>query len=183
MDLEITKPIHNGDYVEDFPHENGMYMHICVNCKEKFLGHKRRIHCKTCDLTNSPRVTFSVPEIYRVKTGIMASDESYGCNGVFIIPVNYDEPGVKYYQCIVSDGMGWRHVSVVMVNERKESSNVLPSWEDMCYLKDCFWDKDQCVVQYHPPETEYVNNHNYCLHLWQPTEFKFPMPDKIMVGL
>lgn len=183
MDLGITEPINSGDFVEDFKHENGMYQHICTNCKETFMGHKRRLHCKTCEITHRKRVTFSVPEIYRVKNGIMASDESYGCNGVFIIPVYYDEPGIKYYQCIVSDGMGWRHLSVVMLNEKKEPANTMPSWEDMCYLKDLFWDVTACVVQYHPPHSEYVNNHQYCLHLWEPTDFTLPMPDSIMVGI
>lgn len=130
-----------------------------------------------------PKAAFSVPEIYRMKDGFMGSDASYGCNGVFFIPVAYEEPGIKYYQVICSDGSGWRHVSVVMVNDKKEPAGVMPSWEDMCFLKDLFWDKDQCVVQYHPPESEYINNHEYCLHLWQPTEITLPMPDKFMVGL
>lgn len=181
--ISITKAINSGDFVDDFPHENGMYEHICFNCKERFIGHKRRITCKTCEITNRARVTFFVPEIYRLKIGIMGSDESYGCNGVFIIPVDYDEPGVKYYQIIASDGSGWRHVSVVLLNERKEPSNVMPSWEDMCYIKDLFWDVSACVVQYHPPHSEYVNNHQYCLHLWEPTNTKMPMPDSILVGI
>lgn len=183
MNLEITQPINPGDFVEDFGHENGMYQHICHNCKEKFIGYKRRITCKICELTNRPKVTFSVPEIYRVKHGIMASDESYECNGVFIIPVDYDEPGIKYYQVIVSDGLGWRHVSCVMLNDGKEPAEVMPTWEDMCYLKDLFWDATACVVQYHPPYSEYVNNHQYCLHLWEPTNQQLPMPDSIMVGI
>ena len=183
MDLGIKEAIYPGDFVEDFPHENGMYQHICLNCKEKFIGHKRRLTCKTCELTHRPSVTFSVPEMYRMTDGFMGSDESYGCNGVFIIPVEYNEPGIKYYQVIASDGMGWRHVSVTMLNEQKEPANTMPSWEDMCYLKDLFWDKEACVVQFHPPHSEYVNNVQYCLHLWEPTYMKLPMPDSIMVGI
>jgi hypothetical protein len=33
---------------EDFPHENGNYMNICIDCKEIFFGHKRRVLCKCC---------------------------------------------------------------------------------------------------------------------------------------
>jgi hypothetical protein len=39
------------------------------------------------------------------------------------------------------------------------------------------------VIQYHPPESEYVNNHPNCLHLWRPTGCALPMPPSIMVGV
>ncbi len=35
-------------FAEDIPHENGNYECRCASCGEKFLGHKRRITCKTC---------------------------------------------------------------------------------------------------------------------------------------
>lgn len=37
------------DWIEDTSHENGNYMNICVLCKCEFVGHKRRVVCKTCD--------------------------------------------------------------------------------------------------------------------------------------
>lgn len=124
-----------------------------------------------------------VPEKYRVTYGIMSSSKTDGNNGVFIIPVGYDEPGVKYYQVIASNGLGWEHVSVVLLNESRNPSKVMPTWEDMCALKDWFWDEMDCVVQYHPPKSEHINNHQYCLHLWRPTEAVLPIPDKYMVGI
>jgi hypothetical protein len=36
------------DYKEDFSHENGNYSNICLKCKNEFMGHKRRVICKTC---------------------------------------------------------------------------------------------------------------------------------------
>ena len=33
---------------EDYPHENGKYLHICRECGAEFLGHKRRMICKAC---------------------------------------------------------------------------------------------------------------------------------------
>ena len=77
----------------------------------------------------------------------------------------------------------WEHLSVILVNKDFVPSNVMPSWDDMCYLKDLFWDPMDCVVQYHPPHSEYVNNHKWCLHLWRPTNAVLPMPDSIMVGI
>jgi hypothetical protein len=33
---------------EDFKHENGNYLNVCVQCNDEFLGHKRRVICKEC---------------------------------------------------------------------------------------------------------------------------------------
>ncbi len=36
------------NWTEDFPHENGRYVHRCPTCREKFIGHKRRVSCRQC---------------------------------------------------------------------------------------------------------------------------------------
>lgn len=38
----------DGDWIEDFAHENGCYMCRCFDCAQIFHGHKRRAICKTC---------------------------------------------------------------------------------------------------------------------------------------
>ena len=70
---------------------------------------------------------------------------------------------------------GWEHVSVS--TERR-----IPNWIEMSFVKDLFWSADECVVQYHPPRSQYVNNHPRCLHLWRPRDGKFPIPPTILVG-
>ena len=55
----------------------------------------------------------------------------------------------------------WEHVSV-------SHRGRCPSWEEMRDVKDLFWAEDECVVQFHPPKSEYVNIHPYVLHLWKP---------------
>jgi hypothetical protein len=121
----------------------------------------------------------NAPEYYRVKTGPMPSDASFGNNGAFEFPHykihNY------YIFCICSDGMGWEHVSVTILPKGKDATRC-PTWEEMCWVKDQFWNKDECVVQYHPAESEYASCHHFCLHLWKPTSEKLPTPDSIMVG-
>jgi len=57
-----------------------------------------------------------------------------------------------------------------------------PTWEEMCLVKDLFWDDTDCVIQYHPSRSDYVNNHPYCLHLWRPIGIELPRPDSIFVG-
>lgn len=74
---------------------------------------------------------------------------------------------------------GWEHVSIC-------PDNRVPTWDEMCKLKDMFWNEDEAVVQFHPPKSEYVNNVKNCLHLWKPIEKysgKLPLPPSLFVGL
>lgn len=109
-------------------------------------------------------------ENFRVRLGVYGSDASYGNNGHFNITLKSQ----KKCFAIASDGMGWEHVSVSMPNRSL-------TWDEMCEIKDLFWEKDEWVVQYHPAESEYVKNHPTCLHLWKPIEAVMPTPLKIMV--
>lgn len=70
---------------------------------------------------------------------------------------------------------GWEHVSV-------STKRRTPNWQEMCFVKNSFWHEDECVVQFHPPRSEYVNNHPYVLHLWRNVNIVFPMPDSSFVG-
>lgn len=79
-------------------------------------------------------------------------------------------------KCVVSDGFGWEHVSVSL--EKKKC----PNWGIMCAVKDLFWDPEDCVIQFHPPASAYVNAHPYCLHLWRKIGHEYEIPDSILVG-
>ena len=96
-----------------------------------------------------------------------------GGAGVF---VNGKQKGMTV---IWSYAGGWEHVSINGVNR-------MPTWDEMCELKDMFFNEDECCVQYHPPKSEYVNNMPYCLHIWKPSE-KYsgvlPIPPSYMVGI
>src|ERR1700733_966886 len=46
---------------------------------------------------------------------------------------------------------GWEHVSV-------STRNRTPNWQEMSFVKDLFWNEEECVVQFHPPKSTYVNN-------------------------
>ena len=45
----------NRDWPEDFNYENGCYSCKCLTCKNRFLGHKRRLTCKVCEETREFR--------------------------------------------------------------------------------------------------------------------------------
>lgn len=68
-----------------------------------------------------------------------------------------------------SDGLGWEHVSV-------SRRSKVPTYEDMCWVKDLFWDPEDCVMQLHVPAEEHINAHPYCLHLWRPMHEEIPRP-------
>jgi hypothetical protein len=78
----------------------------------------------------------------------------------------------------VEVGVPWEHVSVSLWNARS-----CPSWDEMCLVKELFWEPEACVVQYHPPASNYVNVHPGCLHLhlWRPTAETIPMPPTFAV--
>lgn len=117
---------------------------------------------------------FQVPEKFRITGGAMASTAKDGNNGCFLIKsLKLKHP----LFCIASDGLGWEHVSVSL------NKNRCPTWEEMSFIKSNFWGVDDCVVQYHPPKSDYINNHPFCLHLWRPIEQSIVMPPSFLVGV
>lgn len=54
--------------------------------------------------------------------------------------------------------------------------NKLPSWDDMCKLKDMFFRSDEMAVQIHPAEKNYLHGVNglmNVLHIWAPVNGDF----------
>ncbi len=87
-------------------------------------------------------------------------------------PPGFESPGGgRYYRdnpdglaviisgCTESDGRRWIHVSA-------SHRNRPPTWDKMCEVKRLFIGPARRAIQIHPPESEYVNLHPYCLHLW-----------------
>ena len=122
---------------------------------------------------------FNVPNKYRVKVGSHGSQDDIGNNGLFHFGEKFNNKLVRF-RVIASDGGDWEHVSVTLRNVG--GPDRLPTWTEMCFVKDIFWDKSDCVVQYHPPETDYVNYSPYCLHMWRPINQECPRPPSILVG-
>lgn len=129
------------------------------------------------------------PEQYRLKKHkYLGSDSSYGNNGFFIIPhykINNYELRCQISDCSTSPNLPqWEHVSVTVAREGEEPTRC-PTWAEMCFVKDIFFAKEETVMQLHPPESEYVNQHEFCLHLWRPLESDnaIPLPPSIFVGI
>jgi hypothetical protein len=114
-------------------------------------------------------------EAGRIKEGYYASDSTYGPIGAFVI----QGPTGATLRIISCDAgpetEGWEHVSVSVKHR-------IPSWQEMCFIKDLFWEEEECVIQFHPPKSEYVNCHPNCLHLWGYIHGKIPTPPAHLVG-
>lgn len=80
----------------------------------------------------------------------------------------------KMFMFVASFGGGWDHVSISMRNR-------CPSWDEMCEIKDIFFEPEECCVEYHPAKSDYVNMHPFCLHIWRPQDVELPKPPKIYV--
>ncbi len=91
-------------------------------------------------------------------------EKGYFCPNLFMfeIPFNNQKLTVVASDCEEDDnGIIWEHVSVSLKKR-------LPTWDELKFIKLLFWDAEDEVIQFFPPQSEYVNLHENCLHLWRP---------------
>jgi hypothetical protein len=71
----------------------------------------------------------------------------------------------KFMGCnvYVSRDAGLLHLSI----SRKDR---LPSYDEVKSARYQFMSEAKYVVQIFPPEEDFVNVHEFCLHLWEPKE-------------
>ena len=103
--------------------------------------------------------------------GLSAKGENWGYFEVKL-------PNMGLLRVIASDGQcgeKWEHVSVSLDNR-------CPTWEEMCIVKDLFWEESETVLQFHPAEEDYVNFHPFCLHLWRKHGVNAELPPSILIG-
>lgn len=95
----------------------------------------------------------------RIKTGVLGDYEVY--HGIV------EWPGFKGSVIFgFNEGRGMEHVSVSHNNKHR-----LPTWSDMCKLKDIFFRPEEMAVQVHPQASRYVHSagdRDNILHLWRP---------------
>lgn len=132
-------------------------------------------------------MSFHAPERARLVRGPLASSALDGNNGAFDL-----ESCITGWRLalIVSDGTEsaevpdyqWEHVSVHAYAYHGKHQRT-PTWEEMAYVKRLLWDAEDVVMQLHPRESEYVNNHPHVLHLWRPKFASIPVPPSELVGM
>lgn len=114
-------------------------------------------------------------------------EKGKGKEGMFRIPFKK-----KYLLMVIASDGGdeeeWEHVSVSLrgVGKGRYDKRLfnplesLPTWEMMCFVKDLFFEKDETVIQFHPPEKDYVNIAEV-LHLWRKKDHEVELPPLYMV--
>ncbi len=119
---------------------------------------------------------FAHLEQFRLTQGPMQSTEGER-HGAFFVG-----RGKVQFVIIATSGdpeIPWEHVSA---RARTNQVERVPTWEEMCWLKSLFWDPEECVVQFHPPESQYVNYHPHVLHLWRHATQEFLQPPSVAIG-
>jgi hypothetical protein len=98
--------------------------------------------------------------------------------GAFLIP--HPPTGAQLHVIASSGwpekGINWEHVSVSLPRR-------CPNWPEMEFICRLFWTEDECVMQLHPPRSQWISNHRHALHLWRPTDIAIPQPPGILVGV
>lgn len=90
--------------------------------------------------------------------------------GAFLIP--YADIQLRV---ICGVGEGWDHVSVSIKGR-------CPTWDELNWIRKLFFLPHETVVQFHPPEAEYVNYHKNTLHLWRSHSQQYELPPKWMIA-
>lgn len=115
-------------------------------------------------------------EAGRMRDGPMGSTQRAGHFGMFHVQGPCGELLRIISSGACAEAEGWEHVSV-------STRRRVPNWQEMSFVKRLFWEPEECVVQFHPPESTYVNNHPHVLHLWRHESLQFPLPPSILVGI
>lgn len=121
-------------------------------------------------------------EEIRNTPGVFIKKEGKDGFGGSVFPIEYKKGKIKVdrnydkvLHFIFSNGCGWEHLSV-------STPARTPTWDEMCKMKEIFFNDNECCVEYHPKKEDYVNCMEYCLHIWKPIDKEIPTPPSVMVG-
>lgn len=123
------------------------------------------------------RKTFSPQvEAHRITQGHFASKPGWQYGAFTFHPYRGPRTELRVIVSAADYGIadGWEHASV-------STQTRCPTWEEMCFVKDCFWEPEEDVLQFHPRQSAYVNVHPFCLHLWKPP-YSVVLPPKRLIG-
>ena len=122
-------------------------------------------------------MNLQILEKFRIKSGPLKTAQ-VDLYGAFFMPFKSHKTPMKIMASPM-DGdpaLDWQHVSCSFPDR-------CPTWDEMCIIKDIFWKPEDCCIQIHPPASEYVNNHKYCLHIWKYMAGEIPRPRQETVGI
>jgi hypothetical protein len=90
-------------------------------------------------------------------------------------------PSGVYLRVIAASGEGWEQMNLPLPaweHVSVSTANRPPTWEELCWVADLFFNPDEWLVQYRPGQADYVNEHPHTLHLWKPVGIDLPRPPR-----
>ncbi len=110
----------------------------------------------------------------------MPTDDSFGMTGLWQVfcPIRNSTlqvmcgGGAALAELGIPEEQWWEHLSISVMRERR-----CPTWEEMDFIKDLWFDHHETVVQFHVPKSKHINDHPYVLHLWRKYDGSFDQPD------
>lgn len=126
------------------------------------------------------RKSFDKVEKYRVNLEGMPETHRGQTFGMFIIA----RPTIQI-RMLACDGSetGWDHVSVSCKVQKPDGTkeDICAPWDIMKMAKEFFWEDEECVVQFHPPASRYINRTENVLHLWKRVGQEYETPPTILI--
>lgn len=118
----------------------------------------------------------NVIELGRILVGDYGSPTKSGPQGAYVVL----GPEQAVLKIICADGKDeaaemFEHVSV-------SARNRTPTWGEMQWVKEQFWEDHEVCFQVHPSKSQYVNHHPYCLHIWRHRLLPPPLPPSNLIG-
>src|SRR5665213_285707 len=92
------------------------------------------------------------PEKYRRHHPLVPFIANDPEGGWFRIPYNS-----IFINCLATAGRNWEHAAITLSSPNRRILRC-PFWSEMQFVKLLFWEAEDCCMQLHPPESEYVNN-------------------------
>lgn len=130
-----------GNWIEDFPAENGNYLNFCPDCQRYFLGHKRRVTCKLCAQSSTPSPDSPTLRIYTKcpacgnDTLTVNDDKHLLCTWVSCPDPTLIDRVREENATLVEEMKGWRQTILdevaALVKEREELRNELAYSKDL----------------------------------------------------
>lgn len=109
-------------------------------------------------------------ERYRIQLPGYEKTNPGDIQGAFQIPYRN-----RVFRVVCGVGFGWDHLSVSLKTR-------CPTWGEMCHFKDMWFHREETVIQYHPPRSQYINHHPNALHMWRPWDVEIPLPPDWMIA-
>ncbi len=116
----------------------------------------------------------------RIVIGSFKSGVGSGPQGAFKIRFRHRK-GSQLLNVIASDGRDWPLAPPVWEHVSVSCKNRCPTWNEMSFIRHCFFKPEETVLQLHVPLKKHINLHPNTLHLWRPVGVDIVLPPEVCV--